>query len=1197
MSDFRFAHGSWAYALWLVIALMMLLFWLEWRRSDALARFVSSLMQPRLVRRQSRLRRMLSIVLLGLAAVALIVALMRPQWGLSYQKTPRVGAQIMVCLDVSKSMLAEDTAPNRLERAKAEVSDLLSFLPGDQVGLIAFAGRATVLCPLTPDFGFFKMILDGAGPDSVGRGGTRLEEPIRKALVGFRNESDVSRVILLITDGEDHDSHPLDAAQFAAERGIKIITIGFGDEAGSRIEFTDPTTGTRDTVRDSNGAPVLSQLDGETLREIALATEGAYIPAGTGALDLQSIHAAHIRPLVRGTLDDRGHAVRHEGFRWAILVGLSLLLAAVGVGSSSVNTELRTAASPVLGPGASLATFVAFVTLGGFAASAQAQPATTATHQSPAEATSAAPQETSESSPSPTTVTQPRDAYNEGLALLDTDLEGAERWLNVARRDAGTDGEVRFRATYNMGWVEVKRADGVLQEQPTEALTHLRRAADWFRDAVRIRPDQVIARRNLEVVMRRILELSDSLAKTEPQDLTQRLDALIEAQRGLTGTVRELVQRVADAGDADDASSRFRTDFRKVAVEQRKLLSDAQALSLTGREEKDALESKAAEERSPKESLRLARLSNLLHYANQATQRLGQARSQMRRQQAERAFRRAAAGLTELKRARDQLREPVAILDVILADAMRVEQWTNAQAASEMTLSAPRETTASLPAWLTPEYLQETQLALTERTGELSALLTTALEQHVANQDGPQPAENAVNPLLDQLREAAPLLKAGHAAFLAADQQLASKDYSAAVDQQRQAILSLRSARERFLDLRRLIELTYQVESGLANMLALPTNPNDATETEENTDPADTDDTSGSDEPAATAEIPVPLLLAASEVQGNNRERMERIGTMLAQQLAAATAQAENAANSPAAQDPSGQDPTGQRDQLAAAQPLVKAAQKAMDAALTALQKTVPVPPASSEEPSADQASPVDVETLNTARTQVDQAVTSLQALRRLFFSIVEHLRETAQRQAQLNDETEQLAGLREKEDTGPRTGPISLEQEELRTISSQLAQGLAELAKSPPPSSAPNPQQPNPQQMQQIAQQYNDAAKLVEEAGDRMKQVTESLSADVPRLPDARAQQDDALQKLAEAISLLAPPPQQPQQDQQQQDQPQEGEQQSEENNPQQQQQPSSAGVDPARLLQAVRDREAQRRRMRERRGQAQREPVAKDW
>ena len=118
---------------------------------------------------------------------------MRPQWGLRHVATPRVGAEIMVALDVSRSMLAEDVGPNRLERAKAEIADLLPYLDGDAVGLIAFAGRAAVLSPLTPDFGFLRLVLEGVGPNSAQRGGTRLEEPIRLALEGFGPTRGASR--------------------------------------------------------------------------------------------------------------------------------------------------------------------------------------------------------------------------------------------------------------------------------------------------------------------------------------------------------------------------------------------------------------------------------------------------------------------------------------------------------------------------------------------------------------------------------------------------------------------------------------------------------------------------------------------------------------------------------------------------------------------------------------------------------------------------------------------------------------------------------------------------------------------------------------------------------------------------------------------------------------------------------------------
>jgi len=255
VSEFRFAEPQWAHALWGVLAFVALLFWLDLRGAGALDQLISNTLQRRLVRRPSSLRRRMRIVLLGLSAACLVFALMRPQLGIRHVAAPRVGAEIMIALDVSKSMLAEDVAPSRLERAKAEIVDLLAYLDGDQVGLIAFAGRATVLAPMTPDFSFLRLVLEGTGPHSV-----------------------------------DQDSFPLDAAKAAAEAGIVIIAIGFGDELGSEIHTTDPRTGARELLRDADGRAVRSRLDGELLRDLALATGGAYVPAGTGVLDLESIY-------------------------------------------------------------------------------------------------------------------------------------------------------------------------------------------------------------------------------------------------------------------------------------------------------------------------------------------------------------------------------------------------------------------------------------------------------------------------------------------------------------------------------------------------------------------------------------------------------------------------------------------------------------------------------------------------------------------------------------------------------------------------------------------------------------------------------------------------------------------------------------------------------------------------------------------
>lgn len=336
MNEFQFAELGWLHATWGVLLCVGVLVALELRGRSLLDRMISPLMQGRLVRKVPLLRRLMSIASLGLALGCLVLALMRPQWGMTVQAVSKVESQVMICLDVSKSMLAEDVVPNRLERAKAEIDSLLGLMDeGQQVGLTAFAGRATVLCPMTTDFGFLRLILNEAGPGTVGIGGTRIGEAIEKAVNGFGEAGDINRLILLITDGEDHDSFPLDAAEKARDKGVRVVSIGFGAEMGSKIQISDPTTGARSYVKDRNGVDVVSRLDGDTLREIARKTEGAYIPAKTGALDLQSIYDVHIKSLLTGGTAEEERIIRNEAYQWCVLAAIAFFLGSLVLGSGS----------------------------------------------------------------------------------------------------------------------------------------------------------------------------------------------------------------------------------------------------------------------------------------------------------------------------------------------------------------------------------------------------------------------------------------------------------------------------------------------------------------------------------------------------------------------------------------------------------------------------------------------------------------------------------------------------------------------------------------------------------------------------------------------------------------------------------------------------------------------------------------------
>ncbi len=331
--DWDWVHPGRVHWLWAVLALVAALAALEWRGRDALGRFLSPVMQRRLVTRPSVGRTVARLVLVTVALFACVLALMRPRSvaGGETVISSRVAADVVVVLDVSKSMLAEDVAPNRLVRARAEIAGMVKQLDGQRVGLVVFAGRAVTLCPLTPDQAFFNLALRGVDTRSVSRGGTRIGDAVRTAVKAFPTGPG-AKLIVLITDGEDHESDPLEAARQAKAAGVRVVAVGLGSEQGSPIVITDPKTGARtDMLHDDQ--PVISRLDGETLRKMALETDGAYVPAGTSALDLESIVREHITPILRAEADQALRVVPAEEYAWMVALALIALLAALGVGA------------------------------------------------------------------------------------------------------------------------------------------------------------------------------------------------------------------------------------------------------------------------------------------------------------------------------------------------------------------------------------------------------------------------------------------------------------------------------------------------------------------------------------------------------------------------------------------------------------------------------------------------------------------------------------------------------------------------------------------------------------------------------------------------------------------------------------------------------------------------------------------------
>lgn len=223
------------------------------------------------------------VILLDLAFLFFVIGLSRPQIGAKLSERETKGAEIMICLDVSNSMLAQDYSPNRLERAKLAVSRMVDKLQDDRIGLIVFAGSSFVQLPITADYISAKMFLNNVDTGSVPIQGTAIGDAILTASRSFSTQSEKSRAIVVITDGENHEDDPVAAAAQAADAGIRVYTIGVGSQHGQPI----PVNG--ELLKDKDGDIVVTRLDEETLMQVAKAGNGAYVHAGNEEFGLNPI--------------------------------------------------------------------------------------------------------------------------------------------------------------------------------------------------------------------------------------------------------------------------------------------------------------------------------------------------------------------------------------------------------------------------------------------------------------------------------------------------------------------------------------------------------------------------------------------------------------------------------------------------------------------------------------------------------------------------------------------------------------------------------------------------------------------------------------------------------------------------------------------------------------------------------------------
>lgn len=318
----KFTHPDILFWLWAVIPIAWLLAWGVARRKKILIRFAAPDMYPFILPGFDPRPRWIKAGLIIVALVLALFALAGPTMGFRWEKTTARGVDIMIALDCSRSMLAQDIKPSRLERAKREIIDLLRLMKSDRAGLVAFSGQAILQCPLTLDHEAFHIFLQVLTPDYLPVGGTNLTAAIEAAQNGFEADADTDKAIILITDGENTAGDVSEIAQKMADSNIKVFCIGVGDPAGAPIPH--PNGGFK---KDDQGNIILSKVDEAGLKEIATTTRAAYVRSVAGDMDLDLIYTREIRgSMEQKTMEQGKKKVWEQRFQWFLFPCVLLLL-------------------------------------------------------------------------------------------------------------------------------------------------------------------------------------------------------------------------------------------------------------------------------------------------------------------------------------------------------------------------------------------------------------------------------------------------------------------------------------------------------------------------------------------------------------------------------------------------------------------------------------------------------------------------------------------------------------------------------------------------------------------------------------------------------------------------------------------------------------------------------------------------------
>ena len=321
---FQLEEDIWFWLLFIVLGMFIVFLWVQIWKKKTKREFSDLELLARLSPDQSVFKSVLKFIVLSLSVVCLIIALVNPKMGTSLQTVKRQGVDVVFAIDVSKSMLAEDIAPNRLEKAKQLTTQIINSLIGDRVGIIAYAGKAIPQLPITTDYAAAKMFLQNMNTEMLSSQGTAINEAIQLSRSYYNDEEQTNRVLVIISDGEDHNDSSVSVAEAAAEEGIKIYTIGVGSEKGGPIPLKKNGV-VMSYKKNQSGETVITKINKKTLAEIAENANGTYVD-GKNTKSVTETVSDILNKMDKKEFEAKEFAEYEDQFQWFLGLGLFFLI-------------------------------------------------------------------------------------------------------------------------------------------------------------------------------------------------------------------------------------------------------------------------------------------------------------------------------------------------------------------------------------------------------------------------------------------------------------------------------------------------------------------------------------------------------------------------------------------------------------------------------------------------------------------------------------------------------------------------------------------------------------------------------------------------------------------------------------------------------------------------------------------------------